>query len=134
MAGHAYSVLSAKTVGGFKLLQLRNPWGTFEWTGAWSDRSPLWEQHPAVKKELMPNGPVDDGAFWISWDDFSALYSNIDVCDRSVDVTDLTMNLHEDAGCLGPVYGEQPWGGGARPGRRTFLRRRCVCCSPSPLI
>ena len=25
-----------------------SPWGTFEWDGAWSDKSPLWEQHPKV--------------------------------------------------------------------------------------
>ena len=107
VAGHAYSILAAKTVAGFRLLKLRNPWGSFEWKGAWSDKSPQWGQHLDVGRALMPEGPVDDGAFWISWEDFSALYTNIDVCDRSVDVTDLTMNLHEDAGCTGPLYGER---------------------------
>lgn len=29
--GHAYAVVAVKEVGGFKLLRLRNPWGTFEW-------------------------------------------------------------------------------------------------------
>ncbi len=29
--GHAYSLISAKEVDQFKLVQLRNPWGSFEW-------------------------------------------------------------------------------------------------------
>ena len=123
VAGHAYSILAAKAVEGFRLLKLRNPWGSFEWKGAWSDHSPLWEQYLGVKRQLMPEGPADDGAFWISWEDFSALYNNIDVCDRSVDVTDLTMNLHEDAGCTGPLYGER--GLPCRAVRRT--RAACPC-------
>jgi hypothetical protein len=48
--GHAYSVLQVKEApGGFQMLQLRNPWGTFEWDGAWSDKSELWSQHPKVR-------------------------------------------------------------------------------------
>lgn len=44
--GHAYSLL-----GGYeimhngqvvRLVKLRNPWGDVEWTGNWSDNSPLW--------------------------------------------------------------------------------------------
>jgi calpain-15 len=40
--GHAYSVIAAKEVKGHKLLNIRNPWGGFEWDGDWSDQSPLW--------------------------------------------------------------------------------------------
>jgi hypothetical protein len=29
--GHAYAIVQVKEVDGFKLVQLRNPWGTFEW-------------------------------------------------------------------------------------------------------
>ena len=29
--GHAYTVLDVKQVDKFQLVQLRNPWGTFEW-------------------------------------------------------------------------------------------------------
>ena len=37
VSGHAYSLLDLQEVDGVKLVQARNPWGTFEWTGKWSD-------------------------------------------------------------------------------------------------
>lgn len=38
--GHAYSVIIAKEVKGQRLVNIRNPWGGFEWDGDWSDQSP----------------------------------------------------------------------------------------------
>jgi calpain-15 len=40
--GHAYSVIQVKEAFGNKLLNLRNPWGTFEWNGDWGDNSTKW--------------------------------------------------------------------------------------------
>jgi len=41
--GHAYTVIGLKEVdtpeGKIKLINLRNPWGNGEWSGAWSDGS-----------------------------------------------------------------------------------------------
>lgn len=43
VAGHAYSLISVKqSRKGPKLVKLRNPWGSMEWNGDWSDSSPLW--------------------------------------------------------------------------------------------
>ena len=73
VAGHAYSVLDARSFqaaeGRINLLHLRNPWGTFEWKGAWSDNAPEWGQYPNVKSLIKPQD-VDDGAFWMEWGDF----------------------------------------------------------------
>ena len=66
VAGHAYSVIQAREVteggilglvGGtqYRLLQVRNPWGSFEWKGAWSDKSEMWEKCPGIKKQVMLN-------------------------------------------------------------------------------
>jgi calpain-15 len=33
--GHAYSVIQIKEYKGVRLLNIRNPWGQFEWGGAW---------------------------------------------------------------------------------------------------
>lgn len=50
--GHAYSILDCRKVFEFEMIKLRNPWGTFEWNGDWSDSSEKWNQHPAVKVRL----------------------------------------------------------------------------------
>jgi hypothetical protein len=57
---------------------MRNPWGYFEWDGAWSDKDKKnWteEMIDAIK-------PVfgDDGAFWMSYEDFSQNFNGINVC------------------------------------------------------
>ena len=63
--GHAYSILRAYqphfTNENLRLVKLRNPWGTFEWKGAWSDDSPEWKTHPLVKAEVWPNSKDNDG-------------------------------------------------------------------------
>ncbi len=41
---HAYSIIRLLEVKGEKLVNLRNPWGVFEWTGDWSIDSPLWSE------------------------------------------------------------------------------------------
>ncbi len=35
--GHAYSVIQVKEYNGNQLINIRNPWGTFEWDGDWAD-------------------------------------------------------------------------------------------------
>ena len=37
--GHAYSIIAAKEHKGICLVNIRNPWGSFEWDGDWSDES-----------------------------------------------------------------------------------------------
>ena len=47
---HAYSVLNVKEVFGNQLIQLRNPWGRYTWTGDWSEQSSNWT--PEIRKVL----------------------------------------------------------------------------------
>ena len=58
-------------------MNVRNPWGTFEWQGDWSDNSKLWTQQmvQAIK-------PVfgDDGTFWMSFQDFVSNFRALNVC------------------------------------------------------
>jgi calpain-15 len=54
VAGHAYSLLrTARTPDGQCLVQLRNPWGAFEWQGDWSDSSPLWTEELKVDENYI---------------------------------------------------------------------------------
>mmetsp|Transcript_6708 Transcript_6708/g.11902 ORF Transcript_6708/g.11902 Transcript_6708/m.11902 type:complete len:793 (+) Transcript_6708:3340-5718(+) len=76
--GHAYTVIAVKEACGFRLLNIRNPWGTFEWNGNWSDTSPLWTKK--MRDALNPNLNENDGTFWMSFDDFLTNFSGVNIC------------------------------------------------------
>lgn len=75
--GHAYAILDIRQVGKIRLLRLRNPWGRKEWTGDWSDKSPLWTKRMKVKLDFVD---AEDGTFWMSFEDFTAQFDDIYVC------------------------------------------------------
>jgi len=99
--GHAYSVIAVYKNDdiGAKIVRIRNPWGKFEWDGAYSDTDtdswgPLLEAASDEDKatfftetdESMPNyGQInagvqlDDGTFWMSWEDFSSKFGSLDI-------------------------------------------------------
>jgi len=82
--GHAYSVLHAVEVEGQRLLFLRNPWGNDKrWNGRWSDGDQAWVKHPGVRRRLRPEFR-DDGAFWIAWVDFQAIFDFVFVCPKNM--------------------------------------------------
>jgi len=56
---------------------LRNPWANFEWEGNWSDKSDLWTEE--MKQEIKPTLDGEDGAFWMSLDDFMFKFDSIGV-------------------------------------------------------
>jgi hypothetical protein len=90
--GHAYSVISAVKVGSFCMLKMRNPWGAFEWTGAWSDSSDLWEKNPAVAEKCgHAAGADDNGVFWMEMGDFAKNFDMIDICHRHAGLADLRL-------------------------------------------
>ena len=65
---HAYSILRIYSEGEIKIINLRNPWGVFEWTGDWSDESNKWTED--MIKKVKPSLEEDDGSFWISYEHF----------------------------------------------------------------
>ena len=58
--GHAYAVISSVEIDGVQLIKMMNPWGKKrgEWTGDWSDDSPLWTKRMKAKANFTPG---DDG-------------------------------------------------------------------------
>ncbi|CAJ1327559.1 unnamed protein product [Effrenium voratum] len=67
---HAYSILHAVEIDGFKLVACRNPWGNDkEWNGPWSDRSNEWKYHPKIAKALHVDFQTE-GIFWMDWEDW----------------------------------------------------------------
>lgn len=90
VAGHAYGVLNVHPTkdGKFKLIQLRNPWGSFEWKGKWSDGSREWTK---AYSEEVGEVNADDGSFWMELTDFRKYYDKITVC-RIFNLRILTMD------------------------------------------
>ncbi|CAD8179009.1 unnamed protein product [Paramecium pentaurelia] len=76
--GHAYSILQVKEAKGNKLLNIRNPWGNFEWKGAWSDTSPLWTQE--IQNLVNFVNDSNDGQFWMCWKDFLNYFKGVNIC------------------------------------------------------
>eukprot|EP01038_Epipyxis_sp_PR26KG_P014549 gene14549-19531_t len=79
VAGHAYSLISVKKLrNGTRLVQLRNPWGSMEWSGDWSDTSPLWSQE--AKDDVGGFEVADDGTFWMCFEDLLKYFASVNVC------------------------------------------------------
>ena len=85
--GHAYAVLRCVEVkdhhGRHRLIKLRNPWGHGEWNGAWCDDEENWTKRMRAKlaHPLMGNRKeMDDGIFWMSFEDFVQNFTDIYVC------------------------------------------------------
>lgn len=76
--GHAYAIIQCKEAYGNKLLNIRNPWGNFEWDGNWCDNSQLWTEN--MKKAINPVLNEKDGTFWMSYEDFIINFTSVHVC------------------------------------------------------
>ncbi|XP_061599295.1 calpain-A-like [Cololabis saira] len=81
--GHAYTITGVMEIMSqgkpVNILRLWNPWGKGEWNGAWSDKSRLWQTVSPKDKNLC-HSVHDDGEFWMTFEDFSKFYSDLDIC------------------------------------------------------
>lgn len=106
---HAFSLLQVRTARKhwdsdqyFRFVQVRNPWGSGEWTGPWSDNSPEWELHPHVRQQLCFEG-ADDGTYWMQWHDFCQYWSYVGCVDMSIDIHSMHPPLHKESEPTGPL-------------------------------
>ena len=73
---HAYTIIGVEEVLGHRLLRIRNTWGHSEWRGDWSDGdSKNWTTD--MKQAVTSYVDADDGAFYISYDDFLVHYDKL---------------------------------------------------------
>jgi hypothetical protein len=96
--GHAYTLVTCVEVNGVRLCRLRNPWGSMEWTGDWSDHSDCWTPEmttaltaalaaaeealndPDADKSTAATEKKDDGLFWMSFEDFTQHFNSVSIC------------------------------------------------------
>ena len=95
--GHAYSITSVKFVqlktsrvaGKIPLLRIRNPWGNeAEWKGAWSDSSREWSVISEQEKADLKLNFDADGEFWISFQDWKANFTRLEICNLTPEPLD----------------------------------------------
>ena len=65
--GHAYTVLGIHEINGERVIRLRNPWGSGEFSGDWSDYSSKWNEDLKKKYNYYEK---DDGDFFMGFKDF----------------------------------------------------------------
>ncbi|TFK23791.1 cysteine proteinase, partial [Coprinopsis marcescibilis] len=75
---HAYSVLRAVECKGKRFVIVRNPWGTGEWTGPWSDGSKEWTPEWLAILPELGHRFGDDGQFVMEYKDFLRSFQYID--------------------------------------------------------
>ncbi|XP_042333356.1 calpain-9 isoform X1 [Sceloporus undulatus] len=87
--GHAYSVTGIDEVNyqgqKVKLIRIRNPWGQVEWNGAWSDNSPEWHSVSPSEKKRLYQTALDDGEFWMKFEDFQTHFDKVEICNLTPD-------------------------------------------------
>ncbi|XP_060064999.1 calpain-5-like [Ylistrum balloti] len=62
------------------MVRMANPWGTKEWTGAWSDDAPEWNKISRSEWHKIGLRFEQEGEFWMNFDDFVVNFTNVDIC------------------------------------------------------
>uniref|UniRef100_A0A673B8E5 Calpain 12 n=1 Tax=Sphaeramia orbicularis TaxID=375764 RepID=A0A673B8E5_9TELE len=125
--GHAYAITDTdkvqKASDEILLYRLRNPWGFVEYRGPWSDKSKEWNEVDAAEKQRIELRKKEDGEFWISAEDFSHFFEEVELCSVNPDVLDSsapqstwTISEHEGFWVTGSSAG------GSRRYKRSFWK------------
>uniref|UniRef100_A0A452GME9 Uncharacterized protein n=1 Tax=Gopherus agassizii TaxID=38772 RepID=A0A452GME9_9SAUR len=87
--GHAYSVTGIDEVSyrgrKVQLIRPRNPWGQVEWKGRWSDNSSEWQSVSPSERKRLCQTVLDDGEFWMNFEDFKAHFDKVEICNLTPD-------------------------------------------------
>ncbi|XP_031688162.1 calpain-5-like [Oncorhynchus kisutch] len=106
--GHAYGITAVRKVclgkrsllpgrcsgtSRLGMVRMRNPWGTADFTGPWSQGSQQWKQVGRAEREKMGLIVRDVGEFWMEFEDFCRYFTDVVVC-RLVERALLWPNTH----------------------------------------
>ncbi|KAJ0062710.1 hypothetical protein NL108_004333, partial [Boleophthalmus pectinirostris] len=121
--GHAYSVTGVKQVQSqgkpVQLVRLWNPWGRVEWNGDWSDLSPLWRTVSSQDRDLC-HLVADNGEFWMTFQEFCRLYTDLDICSPSPAFLDGCPSSHWTSQMYESKWVAGTTAGGCRNYKETF--------------
>jgi len=80
VADHAYSVLELVEFPqkGLQLVKVQNPWRAYGWKGDFDATSPLWTRE--LLQACKYNPEINDGSFWMKFQDFADHFSFIGCC------------------------------------------------------
>ena len=76
--GESYTVVGPEDEYTDRIVKLRNPWGQGEWKGEWSDEDERWSEE--LKEAVGFTGEVEDGIFFMPWEEFLKFYSDVQIC------------------------------------------------------
>lgn len=70
---HCYGIMGIHRLqSGERLVKFRNPWGgSYEWTGAWADKSSKWDTVSDLDKQRVGYVSHSDGTFFMTIEDAS---------------------------------------------------------------
>lgn len=71
----------------FYLVRLKNPWLNCDWKGAWSKDSAEWKAVSEEDKTKI-GLTMEDGEFWIRYEDMISHFNAIDMCHLPKELTD----------------------------------------------
>jgi len=78
VGNHAFSLMRVFDRGPVRLVQLRNPWGRGEWTGAFSDGDKKsWTPELQAAAGVNIDAGADDGVFWMPYASFTAKFKHV---------------------------------------------------------
>ncbi|TRY86943.1 hypothetical protein DNTS_002871 [Danionella cerebrum] len=121
--GHAYSVTGVYKVkcenDPVKLVRVLNPWGQGEWNGAWSDKSPTWNK-VSEKQRAKCRVLANDGEFWMSMEDFTKNFEDVDICCLSPDFLDNSSTCSWTSTCFTGSWEAGKNAGGCLNSKETF--------------
>ncbi|XP_076823919.1 calpain-5-like [Clavelina lepadiformis] len=63
-----------------RMIKLRNPVGSTQWRGSWSDRSDEWSLISESEKRKMGLTLDEVGEFWLSFSDFCSTFTDVSIC------------------------------------------------------
>ena len=81
LTNHAYPIIDTailrQNTTEIKLLKIKNPWGTNEWNGDWSENSGKWTEN---FRKNVGYEEKEKGVFWMAYEDFIQFYTSTHIC------------------------------------------------------